>query len=60
LYPEGAKAPDPMVNLGMALANLERTKEACQAFAELERKFPEMPANVRQAADRGRNKARCP
>ena len=60
LYPEGAKAPDNMVKLGMALANLERTKEACQAFAELERKFPEMPANVRQAADRGRNKARCP
>ncbi len=60
LYPEGAKAPDNMVKLGMALANLERAKEACQAFAELERKYPEMPANVRQAADRGRNTAGCP
>ena len=59
-YPEGVKAPDNMVKLGMALANLERTKEACQAFAELDRKFPDMPANVRQAADRGRNAARCP
>ena len=59
LYPEGVKAPDNMVKLGMALANLERTDEACQAFAELERKFPEMPANVRQAADRGRNAAGC-
>jgi tol-pal system protein YbgF len=58
-YPEGAKAPDNMVKLGMALANLERTEEACQAFAELERKFPEMPANVRQAADRGRTVAHC-
>ncbi|MDP6816911.1 MAG: tol-pal system protein YbgF [Alphaproteobacteria bacterium] len=60
LYPEGAKAPDNMVKLGMALANLERAKEACQAFAELERKYPEMPANVRQAANRGRNTAGCP
>ncbi|MDA0229684.1 MAG: tol-pal system protein YbgF [Proteobacteria bacterium] len=60
LYPEGGKAPDNMVKLGMALANLERTKEACQAFAELDRKFPDMPANVRQAADRGRSAASCP
>ena len=59
-YPEGNKALDNMVKLGMALANLERTKEACRAFAELDRKFPDMPANVRQAADRGRNAARCP
>ncbi len=59
-YPEGNKALDNMVKLGMALANLERTKEACRAFTELDRKFPDMPANVRQAADRGRNAARCP
>jgi len=59
-YPEGGKAPDNMVKLGMALANLERTTEACQAFAELDRKYPDMPANVRQAAERGRNAARCP
>ncbi len=60
LYPEGGKAPDNMVKLGMALANLERTNEACQAFAELDRKFPDMPTNIRQAADRGRSAASCP
>ena len=59
-YPDGGKAPDNMVKLGMALANLERTSEACQAFAELDRKYPDMPANVRQAAERGRNAAACP
>ena len=59
-YSKGGKAPDNMVKLGMALANLERTREACQAFAELDRKYPDMPANVRQAAERGRNAARCP
>jgi len=59
-YPKGGKAPDNMVKLGMALANLERTREACQAFAELDRKYPDMPVNVRQAAERGRNAARCP
>jgi TolA-binding protein len=59
-YPQGIKAPDNMVKLGMALANLKRTMEACQAFAELDRKFPAMPVNVRQAAKRGRIAARCP
>jgi tol-pal system protein YbgF len=59
-YPQGIKAPDNMVKLGMALANLKRATEACQAFAELDRKFPEMPANVRQAAARGRIAAHCP
>ncbi len=59
-YPEGKKAPDNMVKLGMSLANLERTDEACQAFKELVRKFPDMPANVRQASDRGSVQANCP
>ncbi len=58
-YPEGNKAPDNMVKLGMSLANLDRANEACQAFEELERKFPDMPANVRQASDRGRARAGC-
>ena len=59
-YPEGRKAPDNMVKFGMALANLKRNNEACQAFKELERKYPEMPLNVRQAAKIGRNMALCP
>ena len=59
-YPEGVKAPDNMVKFGMALAKLKRNDEACQAFKELERKYPEMPSNVRQAAKMGRNMALCP
>ena len=57
---DGKKAPDNMVKLGMSLANLKRAEEACQAFQELERKFPDMPINVRQASDRGRAQASCP
>lgn len=59
-YHDGKKAPDNMVKLGMSLANLKRAEEACQAFQELERKFPDMPINVRQASDRGRAQASCP
>lgn len=59
-YPKGNKAPDNMVKLGMSLANLKRANEACQAFEELERKFPDMLANVRQASVRGRAQASCP
>jgi tol-pal system protein YbgF len=58
-YPAGGKAPDNMVKLGMSLANLGRPEEACQAFEELARKFSDMPANVRRAAERGRKGAGC-
>ena len=58
-YENGRKAPDNMVKLAMALTNLKRTEEACQAFAELERKFPDMANNISQAAERGKSLAKC-
>ncbi len=59
-YPEGNKAPDNMVKLGMSLANSERPEDACQVFEKLESKYPDMLANVRQASVRGRAQASCP
>ncbi len=58
-YPEGAKAPDNLLKLALSLVNLERPAEACQAFTQLERAYPDMPSNIRQAAQRGRATAGC-
>ena len=58
-YPEGRKAPDNMVKLGMALLKLGRTEEACRTFAQLDRNFPDPPLNIRRAAQQGQRQANC-
>lgn len=39
LAPQGPKAPDTLLKLGMALGNLGKTAEACAAFAKLQQEF---------------------
>ena len=58
-YPEGRKAPDNMVKLGMALLRLDRAEEACRTFAQLDRNFPDPPLNIRRAAQQGQRQANC-
>ena len=58
-YPEGRKAPDNMVKLGMALLKLGRSEEACRTFAQLDRNFPDPPLNIRRAAQQGQRQADC-
>ena len=59
-YPEGRKAPDNMVKLGMALLKLGRSEEACRAFEQLDQAFTDPPLNIRRAAQQGRRQANCP
>ena len=59
-YPEGRKAPDNMVKLGMALLKLGRTEEACRTFTQLDQTFPDPPLRIRRAAQQGRQQADCP
>ena len=59
-YPDGRKAPDNMVKLGLALLKLGRTEEACRTFAQLDRNFPDPPLNIRRAAQQGQRQANCP
>ncbi|MEA2757101.1 MAG: hypothetical protein QOJ54_3390 [Aliidongia sp.] len=47
-YPQGAKAPDNLLKLGMALGNSGRKNDACFSFARLERDFPQMPPVIRE------------
>ena len=59
-YPEGRKAPDNMVKLGLALLRLGRNEEACRTFTQLDRTFPDLALNIRRAAQQGRRQANCP
>jgi tol-pal system protein YbgF len=58
-YPKSDKAPDTLLKLGMSLAQLKRTKDACVLYKELDTKYPSAPASVKQAAQRERQRAGC-
>jgi tol-pal system protein YbgF len=49
-YPQSAKAPDSMLKLGMSLAKLKQVKEACLAFRDLPKKFPNASQTILQRA----------
>ncbi|MEM7121613.1 MAG: tol-pal system protein YbgF [Pseudomonadota bacterium] len=49
-FPESTKAPDNLLKLGVTLSRLGKTAEACATFAELSRKFPDAPQNMRDKA----------
>ena len=53
------KAPDNMLKLGMSLGQLNRKAEACGTLAELEKRYPQAPAPVKQAAQRERQRLAC-
>lgn len=49
-YPNGAKAPDNLLKLGLSLASLGNSADACGTFAELMRRYQETsPGIVRRA-----------
>jgi len=58
-YPKGAKAPDSLLKLGMSLTAMKKTAEACAAFNQLGKEFPNAPPHVKDAAGRERGKAGC-
>ncbi|WP_134496009.1 tol-pal system protein YbgF [Microvirga pakistanensis] len=58
-HPNAAKAPDAMLRLGMALNGLGARDRACAVFAELDRKYPQASANVRQGSEREQKRNKC-
>lgn len=57
--PQGVKAPDNLLKLGMSLYALGDHERACQSYAELQRRHPNAPTPIQQAADRERARANC-
>lgn len=58
-WPQTAWAPDAVLELARSLAALKRTSEACQALAELPKRYPKAPANVTARAATARTQNKC-
>ncbi|MCB2109210.1 MAG: tetratricopeptide repeat protein, partial [Rhodobacteraceae bacterium] len=58
-YPKSNKGPDNLLKLGMALANLGQSKEACTALSRLTREYPDVNDQIRRNAQQERQKLKC-
>ncbi len=64
-YPEGAKAPDNLLKLGMSMGilfkqgKLESADSACKTFAKLLSSFPKAVPRILRTAKSERNKLKC-
>ena len=58
-FPEGNKAPDNLLKLGMAFAALGRSEDACATFGKLRDDHPGAPALIRDRLAGERERAGC-
>ncbi len=58
-FPDHPKAPDNLLKLAMSLGATERKPQACAAFAELERKYPNAGSNLKSIARQESQKLGC-
>jgi len=58
-HPDASKAPDSLLRLGISLNGIGAKDRACAVFAELDRKYPQASAPVRQASDREQKRIKC-
>ena len=58
-YPKGAKASDELLKLGMSLARANQKQNACVAFAQLDREFPNPTNAIKERARDEKKKLGC-
>jgi len=58
-YASSPKAPDSLLKLGITLAALGQTQDACITLAEVPRTFPGAPQSVKARAEQERSRAGC-
>ncbi len=58
-HPQGPKAVDSLLKLGLSLSLLGQGGDACAVFGELENRFPNAPANVLQRSKQERGRLGC-
>lgn len=58
-YAKSAKAPDSLLKLGMSLDRLGQKDAACSSFGELSSKYPSASAQLRDRANRERQRIGC-
>jgi len=57
--PQGPKAPDALLKLGMSLSSLDKKNEACAAFQKLRADYPDAPAGLKNTLQREWQKNGC-
>lgn len=57
--PDGSKAADNLLKLGMSLSSVDQKGEACVTFNELLKRFPDASASLKQRARQQRTKLEC-
>lgn len=57
--PKGAKAPDSLAGLGMALVRLDKRKVACTTFDKFMAEFPNASQSLKARVTRERKQAEC-
>jgi len=58
-YPKSGKAPDTLLKLGISLAALGETADACKALHELSTRFPTASDSIKQRAAKEQSKNGC-
>ena len=58
-YPNSEKAPDNLLKLGMSLGQLNQKAKACGTLGELERRYPQASASIKQATQREKQRLGC-
>ena len=58
-YPESTKAPDNLLKLGMSLAGMGKTEDACIALGQLPKKHPDGAGPVLRRGDQERERLKC-
>ena len=57
--PDGAKAADSLLKLGMSMANLDKTEEACATFGKLRKEFAELKPGIEKTLNRETTRLKC-
>lgn len=57
--PQGPKAADNLLKLGMSLGRMGQKQEACATLAELNQRFPTATASIREQASAERRRLAC-
>lgn len=58
-YPNSEKAPDNLLKLGMAMGQLNQKPKACGTLSELEKRYPQASASIKQATQREKQRLGC-
>jgi len=57
--PEGGKAADSLLKLGMSMASLEKTEEACATFGKLRKEFIDLKPGIEKTLNRETKRLKC-